>query len=52
VVVSLWAGGLCRGSFRLPSDDLDRLISVLVEMKWTKPAAPDAGPPAPLSGVA
>jgi hypothetical protein len=29
VVVSLWAGALCRGSFRLAVGDLERLIAVL-----------------------
>jgi hypothetical protein len=32
VVVSLWHDTLCRGSFRLAADDLDRLISTLTEM--------------------
>ena len=29
VVVSLWAGVLCRGSFRLAVDDVGRLMDVL-----------------------
>ncbi|MFC7550058.1 hypothetical protein [Plantactinospora sp. GCM10030261] len=29
VVVSLWLGPLCRGSFRLPADDVDRLVAAL-----------------------
>ena len=29
VVVSLWAGGTCRGSFRLAAQDVDRLVAVL-----------------------
>jgi hypothetical protein len=32
VVVSLWQGSLCRGSFRLAAGDLDRFISTLTEM--------------------
>ncbi len=29
VVVSLWAGPVCRGSFRLAADDVGRLVAVL-----------------------
>jgi hypothetical protein len=29
VVLSLWRGGLCTGSFRLPVDDVPDLIDVL-----------------------
>jgi hypothetical protein len=29
VVVSLWAGTVCRGSFRLATDDVARLVEVL-----------------------
>lgn len=29
LVVSLWAGGLCRGSFRMVPDDIDRLLALL-----------------------
>ena len=32
VVVSLWAGPVCRGSFRLPADDVGRLIGLLSEI--------------------
>jgi hypothetical protein len=40
VVVSLWHDTLCRGSFRLAADDLDRLISTLSEMSLSlRPAA-------------
>jgi hypothetical protein len=33
MVVSLWVGTHCRGSFRMATEDLDRLISTLGEMK-------------------
>ena len=29
VVVSLWAGAACRGSFRLAADDAGRLVALL-----------------------
>ncbi|MEU4679229.1 hypothetical protein [Micromonospora sp. NPDC023737] len=29
VVLSLWSGGLCRASFRMPRGDLPRLLSLL-----------------------
>lgn len=32
VVVSLWLGPLCRGSFRMAPDDLDRMMATLAEM--------------------
>ena len=32
VVVSMWRDTLCRGSFRLAADDMDRFISTLTEM--------------------
>lgn len=28
-VVSIWAGGLCRASFRLPLSEIDRVTEVL-----------------------
>ncbi|HKT02171.1 MAG TPA: hypothetical protein VJT31_21805 [Rugosimonospora sp.] len=58
VVVSLWAGGLCRGSFRLALADLDRLTSVLAGMHPAPttvglPAIPDAAAaPTPSPGPA
>jgi hypothetical protein len=45
-VVSLWAGGLCRGSFRLAEEDLDRFVAVLQSMR-AAPPDPDAAPAAP-----
>jgi hypothetical protein len=35
VVVSLWHDTLCRGSFRLAADDLDRFMSALTEMSMS-----------------
>jgi hypothetical protein len=58
VVVSLWAGEVCRGSFRMAVEDVRGLISVLTEIEMsldapkpdgTHPGAPAeaaAGPPA------
>jgi hypothetical protein len=43
VVLSLWAGAVCRGSFRMAADDLPRLMSLLTEITA---AAPAAAPPA------
>lgn len=44
VVVSLWAGGVCRGSFRMAAADVSRLIDTLTEiMRGVEPAA-DAEP--------
>ncbi|OKI49029.1 hypothetical protein [Micromonospora sp. CB01531] len=40
VVLSLWSGSLCRGSFRMPADDLGRLLTLLTDMRSA--AAPDA----------
>jgi hypothetical protein len=31
VVLSLWAGGTCTGSFRLPLDDVPHLVATLRE---------------------
>jgi hypothetical protein len=40
VVVSLWHDTLCRGSFRLAADDLERFISTLAEMSTALRSAP------------
>jgi len=40
VVVSLWHETLCRGSFRLAADDLDRLLATLAEMNSSLRPAP------------
>jgi hypothetical protein len=45
VVLSLWAGQVCRGSFRLGAKDLDRLLSTLKEMGATLRAAGTVGEP-------
>jgi hypothetical protein len=41
VVVSLWAGALCRASFRLASADVARLAEIL-ENAGRQPVTPDA----------
>jgi hypothetical protein len=33
VVLSLWNGAVCRGSFRMPVDDVDRLLVLLAEVR-------------------
>ena len=43
VVVSLWAGAACRGSFRMGTDDVGRLLSVLADVRDSL----DAGGPVP-----
>ncbi len=45
VVVSLWAGVQCRGSFRMAVQDVERLVTVLNEVDV--PDAADATDPAP-----
>jgi hypothetical protein len=48
VVVSLWAGALCRGSFRMAADDVERFVAALCEMSFVGPAPDEAsGGPAP-----
>jgi hypothetical protein len=48
VVVSLWAGTLCRGSFRVSAADLDRLIDSLDDMRSTsRGVRGSAGAPRP-----
>jgi len=46
VVVSLWAGPVCRGSFRMAAADIERLQATLEEMRtvayWAGNV--DAGP--------
>ena len=41
VVISLWAGPVCRGSFRLAASDIERLQAGLEEMRtvayWARP---------------
>ena len=36
VVVSLWAGEVCRGSFRMAAEDLGGLISLLTEIESSR----------------
>jgi hypothetical protein len=45
VVVSLWAGPVCRGSFRMAATEVDRLISTLGEMRIAVDAAAPADEP-------
>ncbi|MFG1830431.1 hypothetical protein [Micromonospora chersina] len=33
VVLSLWNGTLCRGSFRMPADDVDQLLALLTAVR-------------------
>jgi hypothetical protein len=40
VVVSLWAGTLCRGSFRMAVDDAERLRSLLAAAEVPKQPQP------------
>jgi len=44
VVVSLWAGTVCRGSFRMAARELSKLISTLTEIELSVdyPATPGA----------
>ncbi|MFE9689546.1 hypothetical protein [Micromonospora sp. NPDC005806] len=57
VVLSLWSGTICRGSFRMPTDDVDRLLTLLTEVqRAATPTPPDAGEaaepePAPVEGT-
>ncbi|WP_420116600.1 hypothetical protein [Micromonospora sp.] len=51
VVLSLWSGTTCRGSFRMALDDVSRLRAVLAEIEASStpttvlPAVPPAGGP-------
>jgi hypothetical protein len=42
IVVSLWAGTVCRGSFQLAADDAPRLAAVLAQVKATPGTPADA----------
>jgi hypothetical protein len=44
VVLSIWNGGVCQGTFRLPSDQIAALAEALLS------AAPEARPPFPQTG--
>ncbi|MDZ5443516.1 hypothetical protein U2F26_12325 [Micromonospora sp. 4G57] len=44
VVVSLWSGTLCRGSFRMPVDDVRKLTALLTEIETSVAAAAPTGP--------
>jgi hypothetical protein len=43
VVLSLWAGTLCRGSFRLATEDLGDLIGILRTIEHSATPPPSAG---------
>ncbi|MEV5711523.1 hypothetical protein [Actinoallomurus sp. NPDC052274] len=44
VVLSIWNGGVCQGTFRLPSDQIATLAEALLS------AAPELRPPLPQTG--
>lgn len=44
VVVSLWTGTACRGSFRLAATDIDRLVATLAAMRATAAGGSTGGP--------
>ncbi|MEW2329738.1 hypothetical protein AB0880_18230 [Micromonospora chersina] len=44
VVLSLWNGTLCRGSFRMPADDVDRLLALLTAVRIAAGGDDAAGP--------
>lgn len=58
VVLSLWAGAVCRGSFRMSTEDVPRLLSLLAGIAEAVPPAAQPGDPvapasdAPATGVA
>lgn len=51
VVVSLWAGPVCRGSFRLAAGDIERLQNALDQMRtvayWARPVGDAPAEPEP-----
>jgi len=55
-VFSIWQGGKCTGTFRLPIDDLPRMVEILQrgpDSRRTRspgPPEPDYGPPEPGQG--
>lgn len=44
VVVSLWVGAVCRGSFRMAADDVRRLMSTLSDIKLSADSSPTTTP--------
>lgn len=44
VVLSLWSGTLCRGSFRMPADDVGRLVALLTSVRTAADGSDAAGP--------
>ncbi|WP_406103933.1 hypothetical protein [Micromonospora globbae] len=47
LVLSLWSGAVCRGSFRMARGDVPRLLALLAAVTAADPTAtpPDATPP-------
>ncbi|MEU9825240.1 hypothetical protein [Micromonospora chersina] len=52
VVLSLWNGTLCRGSFRMPADDVDRLLALLTAVRIAAGGDDAAGPGTAADGSA
>ena len=50
VVLSLWRGGVCSGSFRLPVDEVPALLAVLAGSRAVSPSRP-LGHPVGAAGV-
>jgi hypothetical protein len=44
IVVSLWVGTWCRGSFRMAAGDVSKLISTLTEIRLSVDSASSPGP--------
>ncbi|KAB1902347.1 hypothetical protein [Micromonospora sp. AMSO31t] len=44
VVLSLWSGTVCRGSFRMPAADVDRLVALLTAVRGAGDGSDPAGP--------
>jgi hypothetical protein len=44
LVVSLWAGTVCRGSFQMAADNVSKLIGMLHEIELTVASAPTPDP--------
>ena len=44
LVVSLWAGTVCRGSFQMAADNVGQLIEMLSEIELTVASASTPGP--------
>lgn len=51
VVLSLWSGAVCRGSFRMPADELGRLLALLTDMQRAASPGTATGPDTPTGGT-